>query len=301
MKKKIWISGSTGFIGKNLVPLFVNDDIYRFSNNPIFKNDTEINFIDYSNKDCIYKYIKNFGIPDVFIHLAWGGRIDPQNKLLKQQNLQDGETIINTLFEAGLPKFVFIGSCNEYGNHTGSINEEMTPSGDLNQYTQGKLEVRSIGLKAAKTYNKFFLNIRVFYVYGHGQHENSLINTLYNSFKNNLKVDLDPCEHFRDYSTVYDIAEGIKRIVDLNMSVTLNLGSGRCVKMKDFVSKFWKQLGGNMENLKFGTLDRPVDDADQPRSYANVDRLMDLISWKPDDNIDLGISKTIENLNKYKD
>ena len=57
MKKKIWISGSTGFIGKNLVPLFVNDDIYRFSNNPIFKNDTEINFIDYSNKDCIYKYI----------------------------------------------------------------------------------------------------------------------------------------------------------------------------------------------------------------------------------------------------
>ena len=48
------------FIGKNLVPLFVKDDIYRFSNNPIFKNDTEINFIDYSNKDFIYKYIKMF-------------------------------------------------------------------------------------------------------------------------------------------------------------------------------------------------------------------------------------------------
>ena len=114
-------------------------------------------------------------------------------------------------------------------------------------------------------------------------------------------MDLDPCKHFRDYSTVYDIAEGIKRIVDLNTSVTLNLGSGRCVKMKDFVSKFWKQLGGNKENLKFGTLGRPVDDADQPRSYANVDRLLDLISWKPDDNIDHGISKTIANLNKYKD
>ena len=299
-KKRIWITGSSGFIGKNLVPILINNsELHCFSNNSIYKNGehSKINYLDYSNQEEIIKAVNEFGVPNVFIHLGWGGRTDPDNIKLKEKNVLEGETLIKTLYREGLDKFIFIGSCNEYGNQTGSLTEDMEPAGPLNQYSKGKIDVASIGFSEAKTQNKIFIHVRVFYVFGPGQHKNSLVNKLYNSYKNRISVELDPCEHYRDYLTVFEVVEGINRISDINKSVVLNLGSGRCIKMKDFVSKFWEQLGGNKDKLTFGSLNRPASDAEQNYCYANIDRLLKMISWKPDDNIELGISKTIKILN----
>ena len=59
-KKRIWITGSSGFIGKNLVPILINNsELHFFSNNSIYKNGehSKINYLDYSNQKEIIKAV----------------------------------------------------------------------------------------------------------------------------------------------------------------------------------------------------------------------------------------------------
>ena len=81
MKKKILITGSTGFIGKNLLKMLPNDhEIYCLSRKN-FKN-KKINFIkanifNLKKINILIKKIK----PDYLIHLAW--EAEPQKYLHK--------------------------------------------------------------------------------------------------------------------------------------------------------------------------------------------------------------------------
>ena len=72
MNKKIWLSGSRGFIGSYLKEsLIKSGNILKCVSNSTSKDDSII-FIDFSSKDSIRKMLNKYGAPDTFIHLGWG-------------------------------------------------------------------------------------------------------------------------------------------------------------------------------------------------------------------------------------
>jgi len=300
--KSIWITGSRGFIGKHLVQQLINNDYHFkcFSNNlnlKIGKDSKEHNcyLMDYSSKQKIEDQLESLDCPDVLIHMGWGDMTNQMSERHLTENVKEGELLIETLYSAGLEKFIFIGSMNEYGARVGALSEDMEPKGRLTNYAKGKIEAANFGFSRAKHYNKIFIHIRPFYVYGPGQRKGSLINTLFDAFQEKTPAKLGPCEHYRDYIYVKDVAEGIVRLIKIDTSCTINLGSGSFIMVKDFVKKFWEEIGGEMKSLKFGIRQMSDDEPEQPKSYADLTRLKKFTRWNPNYSLEEGIQETIKN------
>lgn len=290
----VWLTGASGFIGKQLGPLLKETcrEVRYFSNNKASPS----HYLDFSSADDIRKNIEQFGLPDIFIHLGWGAMADPTSEVHLDENVKAGKTLISTLFEAGLKKFVFLGSVNEYGAREGSLSEDMAPVGRLTAYAQGKTQVASFGLEQASKYNKTFLAIRSFNVFGFGQRAGSLINKLYECYQQKIKPELGPCEHFRDYIHVSEVARGITFICGIDESTIVNLGSGKAIKLKEFVTLFWKSLGGTPDDIRFGAYPVRAGEPEQPYAFANTDRLKKLTGWAPSLSLEEGVKLTIEGL-----
>jgi len=195
-----------------------------------------------------------------------------------------------------LKTFLFVGSMNEYGGRVGSLSEDMEPQGRLTNYAKGKIEVAKFGFRSAREHGATFLHARTFYVYGQGQRQGSLINDLYAAYRDGTEVSLSPCEHYRDYIHVADVAEGLHLLKDLDKSATVNLGSGTAVKVRDFVMLLWNALGGDVTKLRFGARQLRQDEPEQPKSYADLRLLKSLTNWSPALSLEEGIQLTAKEL-----
>jgi nucleoside-diphosphate-sugar epimerase len=223
---------------------------------------------------------------------------EPESDAHILTNVLAGKTLIRTLYEMGLERFIFIGSANEYGSRTGLLTEQMAPVGRLTNYAKAKSQVGQYGLEQAEQYGRTFIHVRLFYVYGPGQRPSSLINTLCRCYITDSVVDLRPCEHFREYIYVEDVVNGILQMCQLGHSAIINLGSGSAIKLKDFVQLFWSRLGGSPDRLNFGALPASWDEPEQPYSFASLETLTRLTNWRPTISIDEGIQMTIKQLRR---
>ena len=301
--RKIWISGSRGFLGTHLISeLQKSFDIHCITNSKYGASSNQDNdqptYVDFLSGKSIRNAIESLGIPEIFIHLGWGDVVNPHSNMHLEDNVTQSKNLINELYKAGLDKFICLGSMNEYGNRLGPLNEEMGPKGQITNYARGKIEVASFGFEKAKEMNKKFIHIRLFYTIGRMQEEGSLIRDLYFGFKKNTLISLGPCEHYRDYVSIADVVKGIRLLCDVDKSTTVNLGGGKAIKLKDFVSIFWRILGGKPEMLHLG--EKPMGkEQPQPNCFASLDKLQKLTGgWKPSDSIEDGIRLTIKELDK---
>lgn len=304
MSRRVWLTGSRGFVGRAVAAAFrqSGNQLWSCTNQvvPDLSDASENSFvqINYLDPDDIKAKVRQFGLPDLFIHSGWAAMDKPESPLHFEENVQAGQILINTLFSLGLKFFLFVGSMNEYGARTGALSESMEPEGRLTNYAKAKREVAAIGFEAAKAFGKTFLHARTFYVYGAGQRPGSLINDLYQASLTGKDINLSPCVHFRDYIHVSEVAEGLRRISALEESATVNLGSGTVVQVKDFVLMLWKMLGGDSDKLKFGARQIGWDEPEQPKSYADLTRLKQLTGWMPSLALSQGIARTVEDLQR---
>jgi nucleoside-diphosphate-sugar epimerase len=305
MSQRIWLTGSRGFVGRVVAVGFqqAGAQLWGCTNQavpdaPSGPNEKPIVKLDYLDPEDIKAKVRHFGMPDLFIHSAWAAMDKPESPLHLEENVRASRTLINTLFSQGLKTFLFIGSMNEYGARTGALAEGMEPEGRLTNYAKAKREAAAIGFEAAKTFGKTFLHARTFYVYGAGQRPGSLINDLYQASLSGTEVNLSPCEHYRDYIHVSEVAEGLRRLGELRESATVNLGSGAVVQVRDFVLLLWQALGGDNGKLKFGARKVGWDEPEQPRSYADLTRLKQLTNWVPSLSLQQGVSRTVEALRR---
>jgi nucleoside-diphosphate-sugar epimerase len=305
-KTKIWISGSRGFLGKNLKDFLLQDKNYEIkclSNNKeknISKTEKNFFYLNFENKEDIQRILDENQIPDIFIHLGWGEMENPHSNEHMKSNITSSKNLIEVLFKAGLKKFIFLGSMTEYGNRSGSLLEEMPSQGTSANYARGKKKVAIFGFENAKITKNYFIHIRLSYVYGPITRKDSLIQTLFEGHQRKSDVFVGSCQQFRDYIHVSEAVEGIKRICNINQSVTINLGSGKSIKLRDFVELFWKYLGGESKKLHFDSEPHNSNEQPQPNCYLDLKKLKDFTNWSPTLSTDEGIVQTINELDKVE-
>ena len=124
LNKKIWLSGSRGFVGKYLKDFLTNEG-YNTESLSYTNASDDVFQIDYSRKENIEELISKKGVPHIFIHLGWGKVYEPHHRIHVNQNLKDGKNLIDTLYQNGLQKFILLGSSSEYGNLAGKLKEEI--------------------------------------------------------------------------------------------------------------------------------------------------------------------------------
>jgi len=238
-KNKILITGSTGFIGTELIKSFKKAKIYFVSKKKIKKKYAHhINIqCDLRKKNSIKAVLEKIK-PTIIYHLAWHGIPN-----FNEQNFQINKKISNNLIEAinssYCKKIIISGSCAEYGNQKSPVKEYYNKRDKISALGKQKNYIRKLFYKKL---NKDIICIwsRIFYVYGLGQRSGSLLNSIMNC-KEKI-FELNQSNVFNDFIYIKDVISALIAIKKINKSLIINICNGVAYSNLNFASTFSKFL-----------------------------------------------------------
>jgi dTDP-6-deoxy-L-talose 4-dehydrogenase (NAD+) len=194
------ITGSTGFLGKYFTELIEDSSeiIYLTRDRTKFRSDKKIIEGDLSDEHTLLE-IKEYGF-ERLIHFAWEG-LPHKDKLKNTKNFDITKNLVDNLLESNpLCELNFMGSCLEIESNKENKDLEIVNN---NNSHFAKIKNDLLTYIDEKTLN--YRWFRIFYAYGFGQHENSLVNSIYNSLKNGDTPVLKDINTLHDYIFVEDV------------------------------------------------------------------------------------------------
>ena len=306
---KILVTGSSGFIGQNLMPKLIvkfgHENVYGLKKNPW-------NLINKDHAEYIIKYHR----PDVVIHLAGnvGGilanRENPGKFLY--DNLMMGMNIIDTCEMYKVPKFIMLGTVCSYPKFTPVPFKE---SDFWNGYPEETNAPYGI---AKKTLVEMLIAYRKQYgfnstclipcnMYGPYDHFNlttshvipALIMKVAHAIKNKEeKIDVwGTGEASREFLFAEDCADAIIRAIYAGTDATpINIGTGKETKIVDLIELICFLMGYNGD-INF---DKSKPDG-QPRRSLDVSKAKAILGFEAKTTLKQGLSKTIDYFNNMGD
>ena len=181
------------------------------------------------------------GQPDVLIHLAWAGLPNYKSIHHFEEELPAQYQFLSGLVESGLKNLVVTGTCAEYGMQSGQLKDMLetkpnTPYGFAKDTLRRQLQ----DLQKVEPFNLTWA--RLFYLYGEGQSDISLLPQLKKAVENgDKKFNMSGGEQLRDYLPVPKVA---KYLLDLATNIQdnglVNICSGIPVSIRSLVESWIK-------------------------------------------------------------
>jgi nucleoside-diphosphate-sugar epimerase len=277
----IYITGSNGFIGKSLCNL-LNKKKLKFKKVKIRKK-IKPNIIEKLSS-------KN---QNILIHLGWGKMDDPWSVYHEKYNYINSVRLFRLAKKLNFNKIIFCGSINEYGDKVGKIKETTKPGNIETLYAKSKLRLTNFGLRFFRNTNTKFYTVRPSYVYGPFQRKGTLVDLLIKAWKKKKYIKMTKCQGYRDYIFVDDVANGIIKILLNNCKKNCdiyNLGSQRCITIKDFILSLSKILNFDNCYLKFGLVPEKREQK-QLKSYLVTEKACKILGWKQQYTLKKGLKK----------
>ena len=247
-KKKILITGGTGFIGYHLAKkcLKLNWSVTSLST----KNPTKIRKLkkikylisDISKKSDLKKIINiNY---DYVVNLA--GYVDHSRKKKTLYSHYNGCRNISEIFlRKKIKKFIQIGSSIEYGRNLSPQKENLNNTKTFSIYGKAKLMSTNYLLSLYKKYSFPVSVLRLYLVYGPYQDRNRVIPIVIDNALKSKEFDCSLGTQFRDFVYIDDVVNGIIKLLKTkkNNGQIINLGSGKPIMIKDVILKICKIIG----------------------------------------------------------
>lgn len=245
---KILVTGATGFIGNHLIKELLkdkNNEIIATSRNVKKASKCEwfskVQFISYDLDSAgEFNLFEYFDKPDKVIHLAWDGLPNYNDLIHIEKNLFNNYQFIKNLIVNGLKDITITGTCFEYGLVNGCLCENLMTN-PSNSYAIAKDTLRKFIEELCKQFEFNYRWIRLFYMYGEGQSEKSLISLLDKAIQNKeQEFNMSGGEQLRDY---LHVSEVVKNIILCSLQNTyvnqaINCCSGEAISVRKFVEKY---------------------------------------------------------------
>jgi len=229
---RILITGAASFLGRHLVEYFLSKEeevlaLVRENARGVdellgYKANNKFKLIVLDMKD-IERLDTEF---DVCIHLAWGG-IGKEGRMdenIQRENIDSAIKLMRVCKERGAKRFLFAGSQAEYGQTLADIEakygkdfdinaipkqSEDAPANPKSKYGKAKLELKSKLKNLGDSLGIEYVHMRIFSVFGSGDHETSLISTCIRNFKENKDVHIGECIQSWNYIYIKDLCEAV--------------------------------------------------------------------------------------------
>jgi GDP-L-fucose synthase len=310
---RIFVAGHKGMVGSAIVKC-LNKIGYK---NLILLSKNELDLIDQTE---VKNFFKNEKIDQVYLAAAKVGGIYANNTFPADfiyQNTQIQLNVINSAFESGVKKLLFLGSSCIYPKYSKQpMNEEYLLTGTLEPTNEPYAISKILGIKLCESYNRQYgkshgvdyRSIMPTNLYGPGDNyhpENShvipgLIYRFHEAKINNLpKVSIwGTGKPKREFLYVNDMAEASIKLMNLEknlyekftkpMCSHINVGSGIELSIKELALTI-KQVVGFKGEIDF---DKTKPDGIS-RKLLNSKKIYDL-GFKPETSIKNGLIKTYE-------
>lgn len=278
----ILVTGSSGFIGRNLVnTLELNGfNVFTFStkDGDVFDYNF-LKFYENSNIDYVYHLAGRTFVPD-----SWNN----PNSFINTNVL--GTLNVLKFCESKKIPLIFV-SAYIYGNEVNMpVNENVIPKPN-NPYALSKHMAENLCNFYSK-YKNIEINIfRPFNVYGFGQDKRFLIPEIMSQVMNNNPVEVNTFKPKRDYIYIDDLVDGlISGMNSFNGLEVYNLGSGVSISVEQVINTIIKQANSEVtvtsRNIE---RDNEINDV-----IADISKARKLLSWSPKISFDNGIKNIIK-------
>lgn len=288
--RRVLVTGATGFIGQHVTRELVASGYKVIATSvseekaKIFDWYPRVTYIPFDLRDFSTKadYFEFFQQPDLIIHLAWEGLPFYKEAFHISENLPRHYAFLRNLVQNGLKDITVTGTCFEYGLQEGGLSEGITPKPE-NAYAQAKNSLR-LQLEALQPGLDFHLKwVRLFYMYGAGQHPNSLLSQVDLAIqKKEALFRMSPGDQLRDYLPVETVARYVVRIALQNaVEGIINCGSGIPISVKDLVLNYLRLKNTEM-TLVLGYY--PYSELEPRNFWANTTKLKTILENERSDS-----------------
>jgi len=226
---KIILLGSKGFIGKNLLRNFLNDDYYIEGYSPPE--------IDLLSEDIFKKKILEINRGDSLIFASGITRLTENSFESMRKNIKMASNLSKFLEKNPVKQVIFLSTVDVYGAPNEILNENLLPN-PQDYYSASKL-ISEIILKRSCSEKKLPLIIlRLSGIYGFHDNEKSTMNKFVNSALNGEITILGDGTDKRDFVYVGDLYNLIKRVIDstFTFNKTLNIATGKSYSINEIVT-----------------------------------------------------------------
>ena len=278
---KIIVTGSDGFIGKQLIIRLVKEGF------DIVKLDikSRIDITDWTQLSTIDKF-------DVLIHLASKTFIPDSFKYPHDFYFSNyiGTLNVLELCRRNNAKMIYASSYVYGTPEYLPINEEH-PIKAYNPYAQTKIINEKLCEGYYRDFNVPITILRPFNIYGPGQNDNFLIPSIIKQAKSGYITLKDPRPK-RDFIYIDDIIEAYIKAIYFNETSfeIFNIGTGVSYSVKEIVNIIKNRVFPNPE-VCFTGEQRKNEVLD---TVADVSKAKKELGWEPKNSISEGISKLIE-------
>lgn len=252
---KILVTGASGFIGNYVIEQLLEKghQVIATSVNELkarekrwFKHVTYIcHDIHSTTSENLFE---KFQQPDLAIHLGWGNLSNFKSKEHINVILPAHFNFLKNLILNGLNDLTCIGTCLEYGMQEGCLSEDMNSNPTI-AYPIAKYQLYQ-QLMLLKTDFNFSLKwIRLFYMYGKGQSEKSILSLLDKAIEKGDEVfNMSLGEQVRDYLPVEDVAKNIITFaLQRRVEGIINCSSNQPISIRQLVEDHLKKKQKNIK------------------------------------------------------
>ena len=270
----IGVTGFTGFIGKKVI-----NHILEFTDYSIILLGREMDEKYISNQRVMFEKFdlmdNDFepkSYPDVLIHLAWIG-IPNYSSNIHDRQVVAHLKFLKKYFLGKTKRIIVSGTCFEYGEIQGEILEEniLHPN---NVYASSKVKLYNLICSDSAIDLKKLTWLRLFYIYGEGQHSNSLWTSLVEADKNGIKnfIIENPSLEL-DFLRVEKVAKILLSLVEHKgpLSGAMNVGSGATRSIQHIAQEI---IFENDLQIVLSTRTVPLNGTSNIKSmWANIEKL----------------------------
>tara|TARA_B110000902_G_scaffold245118_1_gene298982 strand:+ start:125 stop:1135 length:1011 start_codon:yes stop_codon:yes gene_type:complete len=312
-KRKILITGGTGFIGSHLAEKLVNlghqvtvfdryNPVYNIGNLSKSKFKEKINFIfgDIRDFDSVNNAVnKN----DIIFHLAALIGI-PYSYISPNAYIKTNiEGTYNVLEAARLNrcKKIFITSTSEvYGSARYVPMDEKHILQPQSPYSASKISADNLSLSYYNAFGSPVTIIRPFNTFGPRQSERAIIPSIINQIRNSKsgKIKVGNTKPTREFNYVEDICDAFVKAINLKkFGEVINIGNGYEISIKNLIFEIAQIMNKKIYIIKSKERVRPKK-SEVTRLCSNSKKAKKLIKWVPKfsgkEGLNMGLRKTIE-------
>ena len=308
---KILVTGAAGFIGYHLCKSLLNDsyavmgvdnvnDYYdinlklsRLDQLNSYKN-FSIEKIDISEREELTKVFKSFK-PNKVVNLAAqaGVRYSIENPYVyMESNLVGFLNIIELCRHNNVEGFIYASSSSVYGGNIKTpFSVEDRVNNPISLYAATKRANELIAHSYSQLYGLHTTGLRYFTVYGPwGRPDMAMLIFTRKILAGETIPVFNNGNMKRDFTYIDDIISGTKAAIEKNYKCEVfNLGNHKSEQLMDVISLIEENIGKKAD-VDF----LPMQPGDVSESFADINKSIDMLNYKPTTNVDVGIKKLIK-------
>ena len=245
----IFLTGATGFIGKNFLEAALKDGHFIFAPTRKKKN-KKIKNLKWLKGNFEKNWDKELKMSDILVHMAAAG-VNSKNICAEEAlkvNVIKSLNLLNNAIKSNCINWLIVGSSSEYGK-TAKNNKflsKFSKTLPLSTYATSKKIFSNLSMDLAKKFNCKCRIMRLFPVYGPGEKKHRLWPSLVKAAKSGKNFYVKNPFEIRDFNHIDQVSNTLLSAINFRRErgkfpQIWHVSENKPLSVKNFTTNVWKQ------------------------------------------------------------